>query len=116
VRVFSIDREAVVKDLRNAIEALAASRPEIVKVVLFGSFVRDDFGPGSDADLLIILDSSSKPIRERIPDYVALHAGVPVDVFPYTQAELETRRAAGDSFIENAMTRGLVLFERAGGR
>ncbi len=113
VRVFSIDREAVTDQVRLAVERLALSHPEIQRVILFGSLVRDDYGPASDADLALILSHSDKPMRERIPDYLVLNIRICVDVFPYTQAEFDARLAEGDPFVRRILAEGKVLFKQS---
>ena len=48
---------------------LGAERPEIQEIRLFGSLARGQRNPFADADLLIVLDASDLPVRERIPHY-----------------------------------------------
>jgi hypothetical protein len=81
-------------------------------VILFGSLVREDYGPASDADLAVLLAHSDKPMRERIPDYLALGTKMCVDVFPYTCNEFEAGLAAGDRFLKRIVCEGCVLFDR----
>ena len=49
-----IDYDQVIRDLRQAAEAKAA-RPEIVEVLLFGSFVQGNWTADSDADLFVVV-------------------------------------------------------------
>jgi uncharacterized protein len=97
VVVKSVDAEAV----RRAADAYAAellARPEVEEVVVFGSFERDTYAPGSDLDVLVVLRDSAVPMSDRAPAYRPALFPVPLDVFPLTRAELKARR-------ESPMTR-----------
>lgn len=112
VKVFSIDRDAVIEKLTRAVAELARSRPEILRVILFGSLTRENYGPASDADLAVIIQASDKPMRERIPDYLDLAQVIAVDVFPYTEAEFNARRSEGDPFVARILSEGVKIFDR----
>jgi len=91
VVVKSVDKDAV----RHAMDAYAAvllARPEVDEVVVFGSFERDTYAPGSDLDVLVVLRESPLGIRERAGEYRPLHFPVPLDLFPLTRSELAARR------------------------
>ena len=47
-------REAVLAAARAWAERLRTTDARILRIVLFGSYARDDAGPGSDADLVIV--------------------------------------------------------------
>ena len=55
VRLFWLDRAQVLARLTAAIERMVSEYPEVDQVVLFGSLARGDALPGSDADLLVLL-------------------------------------------------------------
>jgi len=58
--------------------------------------------------LIIVRDDSDRPI-DRIPHYLKLFqkAPVPVDVFPYTLAEIER-----NAFAQRALQQGILLSQR----
>jgi predicted nucleotidyltransferase len=68
-------------------------RHHVVKLALFGSILRDDFGPTSDVDVLVELD---RP--QTLTSYTALHDdlvaafGRPVDVLTFAQVAKPTPR------------------------
>jgi predicted nucleotidyltransferase len=76
---------------------LLASHPEVEEVVVFGSFARGDYAPGSDIDVFICLSESDKSPRDRIPDLLPSTFPVGMDLFPYTRAEIDAR--AGSPMI-----------------
>jgi predicted nucleotidyltransferase len=46
-------------------EQLVASDGRVVRVSLVGSYARADYGPGSDADLLVVLSRCEVPFLLR---------------------------------------------------
>ena len=112
VRVFRLNREAALASLRRRAQALLVERAEVREVRLFGSLKDDRAGPGSDADILIILANSSVSFPERIPVYAAYFSGIglPCDVFPYT-----TRELASNHFAAEAASHSAVLATRSPG-
>jgi predicted nucleotidyltransferase len=90
------------------------SHPTIREIGLFGSLVQGTYGPDSDADVLVILEADPRRFVDRIPEFLEHFSGlgIPVDVFPYTVAELEMMRDAG--FIKSVLAECLVLATRAG--
>jgi hypothetical protein len=50
--------------------------------------VKGTYGPGSDIDVVVLLQRSEKPMRERIPDFLPGRFPVGMDVFPITGEEL----------------------------
>ena len=85
------------------------TRPEIERALLFGSLSRNDAVPGSDADVLLVLRESPLPFEERRAHYMPQDAGIGVDVFAYTQSELDAMRASGSPFIAQALSEAIAL-------
>ncbi len=113
VKVFYANKENVEAELKRCVARLVRAHPEIKKVVHFGSYATDRYGPASDVDLLLILERASGRMLDRIPHYLPEGLSLPVDVFPYTQAEIDTMLADGNPFIRRALAEGKVLYERA---
>ena len=80
------------------------------RVLLFGSFVRDECVPGSDIDLLLILSTSEETFMERIPRFLPSRFPVGMDVFPYREEELEKMKEEGNFFIRRALEEGVEVF------
>jgi predicted nucleotidyltransferase len=95
---------------REMARRIAMGQADVFRIILFGSFARDDYGTRSDLDLLVILKQCKKPVNERLAD-VLRHAGdYPADIFPLTEAELTSRLAAGDPFLNRAIKEGIILY------
>ena len=103
---FWLDRDYINRQLGAVVDSLMTDL-NVVQIVLFGSFVEDRAVPGSDVDILIILQSDSKRFIDRIVTFSDAFSdlGIAVDVFPYTMDELDNPVA------EIAMRTGKVLFE-----
>jgi|SRR5438552_11845948 len=97
---------------KKTAEQIAANHPEVNRIILFGSIARKDFSARSDLDLLIVLESSHLPIPERIAGFLEECSGYPTDVFPLTEAELESRLRDGDPFWVRALREGIECYKR----
>ena len=109
VKVFWLNREETVQRLTTAMKALRMRHPEIERAVLFGSLQRGDAVPGSDADVLVVVDTTDLQFLERAAVYSPAGVGVPVDLFVYTSAELEDMVAGGNPFVSRALAEGRDL-------
>ncbi len=113
VRVWKIDREAILQRLRTWAEELAVD-PNVPAVVLFGLLARGDCTPASDVDVLILLSHAELPFHQRLQRFLPLGWGVGVDPFPYTVEEAQQALVERWGVVEVALREGLVLFERPG--
>ena len=111
VKISYFNRDEVDKALKSYIQRLYDENPDIEKIVVFGSFVRDECVPGSDIDLLIILKRSELPFLNRIPLYIPSYFPVGVDVFPYTKDEIKIMLGEGNFFIKTALEEGKEVSE-----
>lgn len=85
------------------------------KVILFGSCGRGDFGEDSDIDLLIVKETSKRPLDRMREVYELVYSPdhyLALDPLVYTPKELTQRLALGDFFIQEIMQEGRVLYER----
>jgi len=82
-----------------------------VAIYLYGSYAYGDPGPGSDLDLLVIVeDSPDDPYTRDVQAYRALSGlGIPKDVQVYTRKEFEERAALPVSFERTVKMRGKLL-------
>ena len=112
VKVFWLEQEQLVEEIHKVAREIGKANENISKIILFGSLAERRGVPGSDADILIILEREDKPFmeRDRIAKWserfsVAL-ADFPVEIFPYTKKELN------NPIVQEAVKRGITLFER----
>jgi uncharacterized protein len=114
VRVFRLDRTALVARLRERARDLLERRPDVVEVRLFGSLARDEAHPGSDADLFVIVHDGAGPFLDRFPPLSKHFTGVGIgcDVIAFTESETRASKASGDAFARAVFDEGLVLATR----
>ena len=112
VKITYFDKKLVEESLRGYLKEIAVKHPEVERVLLFGSFVRDESVPGSDIDLLVILRESEESFLNRIPRFLPSRFPVGVDVFPYTEKEVERMKREGNFFIKSALEEGVEVFRR----
>ncbi len=105
-----VDREEILVIAREMARRIGAVHPQVLRVLLFGSFARGDYGTRSDLDLLIILKESEKPAHDRIADFLQHTSIYPTDVFPFTEAEIRSRLEEGDPFLRRAVSESVLLY------
>jgi predicted nucleotidyltransferase len=102
--------------LRRCARDLVSERPEVRRVLLFGSLARGDDGPRSDADIVVIVSRSR---HRRIFDRTHVFrpyftpARIPVDVLAYTEAEIARMRDDENPFIRRVLSEGVELASAA---
>ena len=110
VRVEYLNKKNVMPIIQEAAKLMKRD-PNVVSVQLFGSLVTGDYAPGSDADILVILKNDKRRMIDRIPEFLDFFSEVPipVEVFPYTEKEIEHMKEAGNSFIREILDTALKL-------
>ena len=93
-KIISLDIENAREKLRKVARNLTEQDENVLSVWLFGSLARGDALPGSDADVLIVLNSSAIPFPERMTRFMDYFAGlgIGIDIFPLTKVELEEKK------------------------
>ncbi len=74
---------------------LAANHPEVVCAGYFGSYARNDWGVGSDLDVVVIVREASEPWHRRSVGWDTRGLPVPVDLLIYTVEEWEALPRSG---------------------
>ncbi len=106
-----LDVEAVRGRLAAYVRRLSADQ-NVLAIVLFGSLAGGNYTAGSDADLLVVLDTSDRPFHERLAAYVTAELGLPADVFVDTVGEVEQMVAEDRGIPAVALRDGEILFRR----
>jgi predicted nucleotidyltransferase len=110
VKVFWLDQERLRAALYRTAQRVGKSDENVVKIILFGSLAENRAVPGSDADILIVLKRASAPFLKRIEEWSEkFSVNFPIELFPYTEEELD------NPVVQNAMIKGITLFERQEG-
>jgi uncharacterized protein len=96
VKTFWLDRDYIDRQLEIAVHSLRKD-PNIIKVVLFGSYAEGRAVSGSDIDMLLVLQVDSRRFVDRILYYLDIFAdiGMAVDIFPIRSVNSVTLLPAG---------------------
>jgi predicted nucleotidyltransferase len=102
------DREALLRAELERISAILAGRPDIMRVVVFGSLARGRVHRRSDLDLIIV-QRTSKRFLERLDEmYRLLLPRVACDILVYSPEEF-ARMQKESSFVARAVREGRVI-------
>jgi predicted nucleotidyltransferase len=100
------------KSLQNAISAIIDCVHPL-KVILFGSYARQEADEGSDIDLLIIEEKTDNKGMEMVKIRNAIgDIGVGVDILVYTAKDVQDRGHLRGSVLYWALKEGKVLYEK----
>lgn len=108
VVIKSVHKEKIREAVAAYANQLRQEHPEIKRIIWFGSWITGLPTPGSDVDLCLVLSFSAKPPRERISDYLPLGFPVGIDLFAYTETELERLKHTSPGWYK-AITSGIEI-------
>jgi predicted nucleotidyltransferase len=80
-------------------------------VILFGSYGYGKPTADSDVDLLVVMPHADPPAVQAATIRKRIRAGFPVDLLVRSPNEINLRMAMGDSFIQEIIERGKLLYE-----
>ena len=81
------DRDAVHAALEEWAGSAAADEPGLRRVGYFGSYARDEWGVGSDLDVVLVVEESDRPFTERATGWDLTPLPVPAQPIVYTEEE-----------------------------
>jgi predicted nucleotidyltransferase len=110
VKVTFTNRNQILTALENLIQEWTQQHPELEQVILFGSYARGDYFPGSDVDVLLILETSDQPFLKRIPKFLPTQFPVDIDIFPYTKDEVQRMMKDPHSLVRQACYGGKQMY------
>jgi predicted nucleotidyltransferase len=106
--VIFLDRERVLRSLREAVADAKAQRPEISRVLLFGSLATGEWTADSDADLIVVVRKSFKDLFERAVYQIASRE-IPTDSLVYSEAEFDALASDPSSLVAQSLARAVEL-------
>ncbi len=83
------------------------------KIILFGSYARGNPRPESDVDLLVVMDTKLKDVRQAIEICQQIEYRFGLDLIVHTPKYLAERVKQGDWFLRDVLKEGKVLYEFA---
>jgi predicted nucleotidyltransferase len=85
-----------------------------VRVILFGSYASDQTSPGSDVDLLVVMDFEGRPQLQAFKIRKEIQRSFPLDLIVRKPSEIDRRLVQGDFFLKEVFEEGRVLHESTG--
>ena len=105
-RAKKVLREGIVQEIVRRI--VEAAHPE--KIVLFGSAARDEMGPDSDLDFLVITACDHRRNTARKIRRQLVGIGVPIDVIVAKPEDIERYKDTIGLIYRPALREGKVLY------
>lgn len=81
------DAQTVTDKLGAWVKKVLRNRTDVLRIGVFGSYARGDWGVGSDLDLFIIVRDSVQPFDRRPAEWDTSELPVPTDLLVYTEHE-----------------------------
>jgi len=107
-----LDKARRIEELCEAAATARLRMPLIHRMILFGSLATGRATPRSDADILVILDSSPhEQPHDRIPEVLCALSPLPcpIDLFVLTRAEFERFQREESPLLRTALETGQDL-------
>ncbi|RCK75048.1 MAG: Nucleotidyltransferase domain protein [Anaerolineae bacterium] len=108
----SVRKRIPMRVIRAVVDHIAKTfQPE--KIILFGSYAYGKPTPGSDIDLLVIMDSPRDDLETALEirrSFPLLNFGL--DIIVRSSETIELRKQLGDWFLIEVTERGKILYER----
>ena len=81
------------------------------RIILFGSYAYGQPRPESDVDVLVIMETDLRETQQALKIRQHINPLFGVDILVYTPARLEQRLKLGDSFLQEIVEKGRVVYE-----
>ena len=104
-------RERIPSEVIAQIAHQIAERFHPIKIILFGSYAYGNPQPESDVDFLIVMETSLREIQQALQIRKYLNPLFGLDIIVYTPINLSNRLEWGDSFLQEVVAKGKVLYE-----
>lgn len=108
-------RERTPDRVIQAMARMIAEQFKPQKIILFGTYARGNPRPESDVDLLIIMNTKSKERDKSLEIRRFLGVMFGLDLIVHTPKTLAHRLALGDSFLQDVVKEGKILYESSSG-
>jgi predicted nucleotidyltransferase len=81
------------------------------KIILFGSYAKGNPRPESDVDLLIVMNTQLREVQQAIQICQQIEYRFGLDLIVHTPKYLADRVKMGDSFLQDVLKEGKVIYE-----
>ena len=84
------------------------------KIVVFGSYANGKARPGSDLDLLVVMETNEPQYKRSVPIRLLFEPSpCPMDILVYTPDEAAQCRLIPNHIVAEALNHGNTVYERA---
>ncbi len=113
MKLFTVEeRKKQLEDELIRIVEILKKYYEPEKIILFGSFAEGNIHEWSDIDLLIIKNTTKRPIDRILEICRLVKPSVGVDFFVYTPEEYKNLEEENFSFLKDILKNSKVLYEK----
>ena len=105
------ERERIPQEAIDEVVRQIAEKFHPQKIILFGSYARGNPRPESDVDILVVMDTELKESQQSLQIRRHLNLFFGLDIILYTTKRLKERIAMGDSFVQDILEEGKVMYE-----
>ena len=111
VKILSVDYNTLLKSIGEACTGIREKFKHIKKILLFGSFLKQNYTPESDVDILIVVEHDDTPFMERRDLFSDFFKDIPFDIniLVYTEDELNNMLNKGNLFIKGVLSEAREL-------
>lgn len=99
------------RNLNKCLRALKEYHPE--KIILFGSYARGEEDEYSDLDLVVIKKTRKRFLNRLKEVMILIKPTFALDILVYTPQEFKRLREERNSFIEQVIEKGKVIYEKS---
>ncbi|MDR3573092.1 MAG: nucleotidyltransferase domain-containing protein [Anaerolineaceae bacterium] len=104
-------RDRISAEVIDQVAQQIIERFKPLKIILFGSYADGTCKAESDIDLLVVMDTSIREIRQAQQIRQYLNPLFGIDLVVRTPANLARRLELGDLFLQEVISKGEVLYE-----
>lgn len=111
MKILSVDYNALFKSLQEICNKIRQEHNHVKKLFLFGSFLKGNYTPESDVDIMIVVEQDDTPFLERRDLFSDFFLDIPFDVnlLVYTENELHNMLKKGSLFIKGILSEAREL-------
>lgn len=109
------NRQTIDQSVQQWVSTLVSDHSDILRVGYFGSYARNDWGVGSDLDIIVIMKRSMKPFWQRSLEFDLTNLPIPSDILVYTRDEWEEMKKEGRRFCRMVEQEAVWIYEDESG-
>lgn len=103
-------KDQVDREVRKWVKEVAGKHPELRRLGYQGSYARDDWGVGSDLDIIAIVESSPHPFDRRPLSWDLNSLPVPSEIKVYTVNEWAHHLTENARFVHTIQKEALWIY------